>query len=148
MNNEVIVTRNNVHIVKVEIPNVKGLFMCTSFRFYEEDREREHARPTVSFLVISEDNNTIVDWEVTNGPITKIERCDENWVSGNSYDVVKPHWYFPFCKGFGNWTQCAVSERRLPQAVQEGNYEYVKRVLSEYLDDYKSPIQTLVDLIN
>ena len=122
------------NVIQVEVPNVQGLFICTSFGFdMKQDPHKEHAEPTVSFLVYSEDKQTVVEWEVTYGAITRIEACKEDWVGDNAWESVKPYWLFGFCKGFGNWAQCAVTECGLPMAVAEGNLEHVRDTLFRYL---------------
>ena len=121
-----------VNVTKLEV--IAGLFMCTSFKCKQEN---SFAEPTVSFMVESKDKQTIVEWEVTYGAITIIEKCNEDYQpSKDSYETVSPHWYLGWCKGFGGWSQCAVDERELPKALVNGDFQHIKEVLEDYLGDY------------
>lgn len=113
---------------------VKGLFMCTSFYFKKEDVDRKYPIPTVTFLVKTKDENTIVEWEPNGGAITLIEKCDKDYkFKEDEYGQVKPHWLLGWCKGYGNWDQLAVYDEGLPEAVEFGNLERIYEVLNSYI---------------
>lgn len=62
------------------------------------------------------------EWESEQGPITVIHPCAEDFKES---DWVKatPHWFYPFFKGNGFWSQLAVDHERLPQKFLAGDYE-------------------------
>lgn len=117
------------NVIQVEVPEVSGLFICTSFGFdINKDPKKEYAKPTVSFLVYAEDKQTVVEWEVTYGAITRIEKCHKDW-TGEYGQPSEPYWLFGHCKGFGDWTQSAVTKYGLPEAVATGNLVHVRDTL-------------------
>jgi hypothetical protein len=121
------------NVTKLET-SVKGLFMCISFDFrLKHDIDKNHAVPSVSFLVLSEDEQQAVEWGVTYGAITILDKCGKDYIP-EEYESIQSHWYLGWCKGYGRWTQCAVTERGLPEAVVDGNFEHIFEVLSSYLD--------------
>lgn len=100
-------------------PMINGAYLVLSFMPEDCGNKNSH---TISFLYDG-GNGIAAEWEPTYGPITTIYKCE-----GKDPDAI-PHWFFDYCTGYGNWSQCAVEDEGLPQAVINGDYEHVFSVL-------------------
>lgn len=121
------------NVIKTKLENVPNLFICTSFGHKKGDVHKEHLIPLVSFMLVNKEQDVVVEWEVTYGPITRIERVSSDWSDIKHGKTAVTHWFLGYCKGFGDWAQTAVTERALPQAVLENDFEHIASVLADYL---------------
>lgn len=114
----------NESIKIIPFPGIQGANIVISFHRNEDNGNKIES--IISFFLAGE-NGTSVEWEPKHGPITRITECNAD------HDDARPHWFYKFHTGYGNWTQCAVNERGLPNAALYGDYEYIFNVLKDYL---------------
>jgi hypothetical protein len=82
---------------------------------------------TMSFIYDNQ-QGFCVEWEPKYGPITVIQKCESD------HPNATPFWLWPYCKGFGNWSQLAVNKERLPEYFKEGNYKMIFTILKKWAD--------------
>jgi hypothetical protein len=108
----------------IPFPGIEGGYYIISFR---ELDKANYIEANQSFLYVSEIGDKAVEWEPEYGPITKLDRCDKNHP-----DAVE-HYFFPYCTGFGNWSQLGVENSHLPELLLEGDYKGLFEVLKSWL---------------
>jgi len=69
-----------------------------------------------------------VEWEPDHGPITTIYKCTKE------HKDARPHYFYDFCTGNGNWSQLGVEEGGLPEAFLNGDYVKIFAVLKRWTD--------------
>lgn len=119
----------NRSIKVIPFPNIDGAYIVISA--HKEIRETyEKTKSEMSFFF---DGGCGIgcEWEPDYGPITKIISCDKDFKE-TEFEKAYPHWFYPYYKGPGYWSQLAVEEEHLPEAFLAGNYEWIFEVLKRW----------------
>lgn len=66
------------------------------------------------------------EWEPEYGPITRLIPCKKN------DPEAKKHWFYPYYKGQGHWSQLAVKDENLAENFINGNYAEIFETLKEW----------------
>lgn len=112
----------NRSIKIIPFPEIDNFYVVISACTYKDRDNR--VMKNMSFVWA--DENGGAEWEPDYGPITKLIPCKE------TDEEAQPHWFYPFYRGQGHWSQFAVEENELPAAFQRGDYEYIASVLKEW----------------
>lgn len=104
-------------------PDIQNAYLAISFGKTVESHP--HTKTCVSFIYDG-GNGVAVEWEPEHGPIVVMYKCEKD------HPEAKPYWFWEYCTGFGHWSQLAVEERGLPEALYSGDYQYIFNVLKEW----------------
>lgn len=113
--------KENIKILP--FPNIENAYLVISFSKIKEPHP--HTETCISFLY-DNSNGVAAEWEPKYGPITVMYKCEKE------HPDATPYWFWDYCTGFGNWSQLAVEEKGLPEALYSGDYEYIFNVLKEW----------------
>ena len=73
--------------------------------------------------------NYAAEWEPEYGPIQVWHKCEKD------SENAKPHYIFEFSDSQGgNWSQLAVDKNQLPNAANDGYWQYIFNVLKDWTD--------------
>jgi len=84
-------------------------------------------KANMSFLYDTGD--VAAEWEPEHGPIQIWNKCDKD------SEGAREHYYYDFVDYSPmNWSQIAVSRHELPQAANNGDYDYIFQVLKDWAE--------------
>ena len=110
----------NKNILCIPFPDIKNAYVVISGHKANTGNGVEKC---MSFFY---DNGDVgAEWEPDNGPITRIDKCNKD------NPEAQKHWFYDYCTGYGNWSQLAVNDERLPDAFIDGNYKFIFLVLKK-----------------
>ena len=109
----------------IPFPEIKNAYIVISG--HKNEKKGNGVRACMSFVY--GDENGGAEWEPENGPITKLIPCDEK------DKEAMPHWFYPFYKGQGYWSQRAVQIENLAEYFYEGNYIGIFNVLKKWSEN-------------
>jgi len=112
----------NKSIKIIPFEGIENAFIVISARPNSENGNR--IATTISFVYGTKEGGA--EWEPNHGPITRLYPCSE------TDPEAEPHWFFPFYKGQGYWSQLAVDEYDLPGLFLNGDYEGIFSVLKQF----------------
>jgi hypothetical protein len=119
------------NVIKAKFPDIEGAFLLISGRLKVNATlvKQFNTISMASFLLVGEDR--AVEWEPNYGPIQIFHKATED----TPEDKKLKHYAFPYIRKpkFGEWSQCAVDYKCLPEAFINGNYKYIFSVLREWL---------------
>lgn len=105
----------NKSIKVIPFPDIEKAYVVISSRPTRDPNNGNGVEKCLSFLVDG-GNGVAVEWEPEYGPITVLRECEK------ADEGAIPHWFFPFYKGQGNWSQLGVHRSSLPEYFIEGDY--------------------------
>ena len=112
---------------KARFEGIKDAWILVSGGFRTDRGHRE----TVAHFSFLYDNGqgVAVEWEPRHGPIHRWHRRSEG-----DPDAME-HYYFDYISNDDalTWTQLAVDEEELPEALVRGDYEYIYQVLRKWV---------------
>jgi len=112
----------NSNIKVIPFPDIEGAYIVISA--YKSD-DANGLKKCMSFF-FDGGNNIGAEWEPDYGPITVIYSCAE------SHPKAQEHWFYPFCTGYGNWSQLAVIDSGLSKAFLDGDYALLFGILKDW----------------
>ncbi len=125
-------TKFQKRVLISKVPDIANAYISISAQKRKLDGLDFPIVKLMSFCYIPENHPDImIEWEPEYGPITILERCSEDWK--DEYNSAKPHWYFDFYKGQGNWSQMAVDDYHLKESFVAGDYEHIFAKLAAYV---------------
>ena len=105
----------------IPFPEIENAYIVISGR---ESDTPNGVNKNMTFFYHNE--NVSVEWEPKNGPITTIYACSKH------HPDAEEHWFYPYCTGYGNWSQLAVLTEGLPEAFITGNYKQLFEILKNW----------------
>lgn len=115
----------NPNLIKLPFPGIEGAYVIISGRRTRDPETGNGVAKCMSFFFDGGDG-VGVEWEPDYGPITKIISCDKD------DSEAQEHWFYPYYKGQGYWSQLAVKEEGLPEAFLSGDYERMFSILKDW----------------
>ena len=106
----------------IPFPDSPNAFVVISAH---ESRLPNKVKQNLSYIV-DLGNDTAVEWEPEYGPLTLLTKC------GPDHPDARPHWYFPFYIGQGQWSQLAVLELELNELLTHGEYEVMFQTMANW----------------
>ena len=134
-------------VLVLPVPDKDNCFVCVSgqkrkqeaygSKFYGKNAPHQEfdsyssnefrTKPVLTFVYRA--NGVAAEWDGAYGPIQLWFECD-----GPASDEVKEHWLFPFVRKDNlSWSQLAVTEARLPQAFNHGDYQAIFSELATWV---------------
>jgi hypothetical protein len=107
----------NPSIQVIPFPEIENAYVVISARWRKTigDVTQDNVKKNMSFFYDC-GNGIGVEWEPNFGPITIIESCDAD------HKDAKPHFFYQFYTGQGNWMQLLVDELGLSGYFITGRY--------------------------
>ena len=119
-------------VIHAKVEGIENAYFSISASFEDKDKTSYDDKLNVITAFMHKDSETsMIEWEPKYGAITLIEKCDEDW-EGDYGTAASKHWYFGWCKGYGNWAQLAVDELGLRKAFVDGQFQYIFNSLKGY----------------
>ena len=106
----------------IPFPEIENAFIVISG--HKTDKTGNGVKSCMSFVYGDKDGGA--EWEPEYGPITTLIPCEE------TDEEAIPHWFYPFYKGQGYWSQNAVQAENLDEYFDEGDYKSIFNVLKKW----------------
>lgn len=104
-------------------------FILVSATKRNEDETYGEYRVKANISFLYDSGNVAVEWEPEHGPIQVWNKCSEG------DEKAREHYYYDFVEDRPfNWTQLSVDANGLPQAFDNGDYDYIFNVLKRWAE--------------
>jgi hypothetical protein len=109
----------------IPFPDIENAFIVISG--HKDVKTVNGVRFCMSFVYGTDKGGA--EWEPEFGPITKLIPCDEK------DEEAQPHWFYPFYKGQGHWSQLKVDDEMLVDYFDRGDYKSIFNVLKKWSEN-------------